>query len=180
MKIRIGFISNSSSSSFIVAFSHKPKSVEDVREMLFGKQEWHYTGHNWGDEPSDVSTQAIAQSVFNKIQKKATKKEMLDSIQNGWFDYYMFPDLFPGHYSDSEKTARLNYQNEGDRIEIDRIWKETEAINKKRATDIAEAFRGGHKDDYIVVMSFSDNDGEEIEEHSGIFKRVDHIRTSYH
>ena len=44
MKIRTGFVSNSSSSSFVVAFSHRPKSVKDLKEMMFGKQEWHYTG----------------------------------------------------------------------------------------------------------------------------------------
>jgi len=180
VKIRLGFISNSSASSFIVAFEHKPKNAEDVRQMLFGQQEWHYTGHNWGDKPSDVSTQTIAENVFNKIKKKATKAEMLDSIQHGWFDYYMFPEMFPGHYDNSEKTHKLSYQDKDDRKEIERIWKEAEDINKNRARNIAEAFRSGHKDDYIVVMTFSDESGEAIEEHSGIFKRVDHIRTSYH
>lgn len=180
MKIRTGFVSNSSSTSFIVAFPHKPTSVEDVKEMLFGKQEWHYKGYSYGDEPADVPTQGLAESVFNNITKKATKQEMLDSIQHGWFDYYMYPDIFPGYYSDSEKTDKLDYQNEDDRKEINRIWKDTEEINKNRATAIAESFRRANEDKHIVVMSFSDNDGEAIEEHSDIFKRVEHIKTSYH
>lgn len=37
MKIRNGFVSNSSSSSFVVAFPKKPTSVLDVKEQLFGK-----------------------------------------------------------------------------------------------------------------------------------------------
>lgn len=180
MKIRTGFISNSSSSSFIVAFPHKPTSVQDVKEMLFGKQEWHYKGYSYGDESSDVPTQGLAESVFNSITKKATKQEILDSIQHGWFDSYMYPDMFPGYYSDSEKTAKLNYQDKDERKEIDRIWKETEKINEDRARNIAEAFSRANNDKYIVVMRFSDNDGEAIEEHSGIFNRVEHIGTSYH
>ena len=38
MKIRNGFVSNSSSSSFIVAFPEKPKSAEHVRKMMFGDE----------------------------------------------------------------------------------------------------------------------------------------------
>jgi len=180
MKIRTGFVSNSSSSSFVIALPHKPKDVEDLKKMLFGKQEWHYNSCAYGDESSDVSTQTLAKNVFNKIKKKATKQEILDSIQHGWFDAYMVPEIFPGYYRDSEKISHLSYQHPEEREEIERIWSETEKINQERAMNIAEAFRTGHKDKYIVVMSFSDNDGEEIEEHSGIFNRVDHIRTSYH
>jgi hypothetical protein len=35
MKIRNGFVSNSSSSSFIVALPFEPKSREDVKKTLF-------------------------------------------------------------------------------------------------------------------------------------------------
>ena len=37
MKIRNGFVSNSSSSSFIVIFPRAPTSAEDLHELLFGK-----------------------------------------------------------------------------------------------------------------------------------------------
>jgi hypothetical protein len=37
MKTRNGFVSNSSSSSFIVLFPHKPKSEEDLMAMMFPK-----------------------------------------------------------------------------------------------------------------------------------------------
>ena len=37
MKIRSGFVSNSSSSSFIVAFSKKPTTVNEVMTEMFPK-----------------------------------------------------------------------------------------------------------------------------------------------
>lgn len=40
MKIRNGFVSNSSSSSFIVSFDKKPSSAEELREILFGDKEY--------------------------------------------------------------------------------------------------------------------------------------------
>ena len=38
MKIRNGFVSNSSSSSFLVALPDDPKNVEDIRRMFFPDQ----------------------------------------------------------------------------------------------------------------------------------------------
>ncbi len=180
MKIRKGFVSNSSSSSFIIAFPHRPKSVEDLKEMMFGKQEWHFTDIYGGE--SDTPTLPIAEAVLAKIKGKrsAGKKRIFESLFHGWFDSYMFPEMFPGYYSPSEKTRKLSWQNEADREEIDRIHEEAEKINKDRANAIAEGFMKGHEECFLAVMEFSDNDGEAILEHSGIFGRVDHIRTSYH
>lgn len=40
MKTRNGFVSNSSSSSFVVLLPHKPKNVEDLRDMMFPMWSW--------------------------------------------------------------------------------------------------------------------------------------------
>ncbi len=175
MKIRKGFISNSSSSSFVVAFPHKPESVEDLKTMMFGKQKWHYADIY---DDKDILTKLIAEKVLNKIKKEATKEEIYKSIKNGWFDAYCFPELFPGCDEGLGKTDHLNYRD--NKEEIDKIWDKNEKINDKRAKNIAKAFKESNNEKFIVVMKFSDNDGESIEEHSDIFNRVKHIKTSYH
>ena len=179
MKIRTGFVSNSSSSSFVVAFPHNPKSVADLKQMMFGKQEWHYAGI-YGSKNSDVSTQQIAESVFADIKRKATKKQVYESIRNGWFKPYIIPEMFPGHHM--SETSHLSFQNEDERKEIQRIWKEDEEINDKRANAIADGFVRAYDDKYIVVLSYCDEEGgwQSILEHSDIFYRLNHIITSYH
>ncbi len=182
MKIRTGFVSNSSSSSFVIAFPHRPKSVKDLKKIMFGKQEWHYVGLYGGTQ--DTPVMPIIEAVFKEVKgkKSADKKKVYEAICHGWFDSYIIPELFPGHMSSSERTLKLNYQDEKDRKEINRIWEETDKINNERANAIADAFMDAHKDSFLAVMEFCDNDSEfwSIMEHSGIFERVDHIQTSYH
>ncbi len=187
MKIRRGFVSNSSSSSFIVAFPRKPVDVEDLKEMMFGKQEWHYS--SIGED--DVPTLLIARKVFDRMGEPATSEEVFESIRGGWFDSYLIPESYPGYasyYNDPEYKAidnrLLGVPKEKQRVlrlDMQReIWGKYIEINDKRAKNIADAFCGVSKDNYIVVLRFSDNDGEAVEEHTDIFRRLEHIRTSYH
>ena len=127
-----------------------------------------------------IYTQPIAEAVFADIKRKATKKQIFGSIRNGYFEAYIIPELFPGiHLSD---TKDLRFEKEDDKKEMERIWKESDDINDKRASAIAEAFRSEHKDKYITVLSYGDEDGSfpSILEHTQIFNRLEHIETSYH
>ena len=179
MKIRKGFVSNSSSSSFVVAFSHKPESVEELQGIMFGKQQWHYTGIY--SKPQDTPTKPIVEAVFKEIKdkKNANKKEIQESIAGGYFDAYM--EMFPGVY-EGKSTSHLNSQNKEELKEMRKIWDEDEKEKERRADNIADAFMRVNNDKFIAVMEFCDNDGDfwSMMEHSGIFGRIEHIRTSYH
>jgi hypothetical protein len=68
MKIRKGFVSNSSSSSFLLAFSKEIHSFEDVKEMLFGNGSVTYnskTGRGKFFGTSDM----IAGFIYGQISK---------------------------------------------------------------------------------------------------------------
>jgi len=180
MKIRTGFVSNSSSSSFVVALPHKPKDVKDLQEMLFGKEQWHYNSIAYDGDDKDVPTIDIAEKVFKKIKRKATKKEIFESIADGWFDVFF---MLPGHYNIDQNDPDYERIDNDDPNRMEKLrkqWAKESKENKKRAKDISEAFQRMNKEKYIVVMSFSDNDGEAMEEHTDIFRRVEKIRTSYH
>ena len=72
MKTRNGFVSNSSSSSFIVGFDTIPKTVEELKKLLF-KNDKILSAYD-----IELDTQKAADIIFDDIknQKLATKKRL--------------------------------------------------------------------------------------------------------
>ena len=64
MKIRKGFVSNSSSSSFIVGLPKKPDTVKELQNIMFG--DFEFIEDSWGDEV--YPTKKIAEDVFFDIK----------------------------------------------------------------------------------------------------------------
>ncbi len=70
MKIRNGFVSNSSSSSFVVAFPRKPKNAKDVQTILFGDdKELQYLF-----DDNIISTASIATRVWDDMKRQKPNK----------------------------------------------------------------------------------------------------------
>jgi len=85
MKIRNGFVSNSSSSSFVVSFPYKPKNSKEVLDIMFKGKD---------GEIDFLPYSEIANKVFSHIEKckKATLKNVIDKFSNRYFminnDFY--------------------------------------------------------------------------------------------
>lgn len=92
MKIRNGHVSNSSSSSFVVAFPEKPKSWEDVLKfMFFGKEGG--VGIDYCDE--GMSYRQVAKRVFDDISLENAKEASLADIVEEFSGRYWYePNVF--------------------------------------------------------------------------------------
>jgi len=63
MRVRLGFVSNSSSSSFTVIFPKEPDSAEEIQELLFGdRQIIEIHDHR-------ISASDAAQTIWEDIQE---------------------------------------------------------------------------------------------------------------
>lgn len=168
MKIRHGFVSNSSSSSFIVAFPHKPKSAAELQKMLFGNEEVYPSPF----EDKQWTAQTVAEVVWRDLEKQ--KPSNLDGMQEtargGWIEGQ--PDF--DDFRKSEVTGPLP----GNETDWDAYSKACDEFARKYIKDFADK----HPDAVVFSFVYSDNDGEmsSAMEHGTLFKRIPHSRISHH
>ena len=87
MKIRNGFVSNSSSSSFVVAFPHKPESAEDVHQIMFNGINDSISAYD--DDDDELTCLEIAQRVFSCLQEtdflEAKDEEIIEEFSGRYY-----------------------------------------------------------------------------------------------
>lgn len=198
MKFRIGFVSNSSSSSFLIGFLTKPRSWKVIKEMLFGNMDYvEYFG-------GAFSTIEIAKRVFKDLTGKHPlgKRGLLEEIRGGYFpgrpNYKwndrpsnklkkQFNDQFPqykGNYCAvgkiketmaKELSAKIlaAHQKEHDEHQQAR----ENAANKYLSNYVEPKFRGLK----VYALEYGDHDRPDAAiEHGGVFENVPHIQISHH
>jgi len=167
MKIRHGFVSNSSSSSFIVAFPHKPDSLEELQKMLFGDDKVYpcpYHNKSW-------DTEAVAEVVWLDMQKKSpsTIEDMGEVVRAGWVDGHPEFDSF-----------RRKSEDSAGRGDID--WDAYNEASRCFAEKYAKQFSENHPDTVFFSFEYADGDGnmETAMEHGTLFDNLPHMRISHH
>lgn len=185
MKIRQGFVSNSSSSSFIVCFPRVPKDLMDVQEMMFGRDGGAVTA---GFDDGSYSATDVAGTVWRDIeQSEPLTKEQIAEAMGSYFDGNLdmeqapeYPHIpgslyrkYDGDYRAMEKDPEyLRYKD------LQEQWRKDFEAWQKRA---AEKFVNEHKGVYYQ-FEYSDNDGAYYAtlEHGNTFENLPYIRVSHH
>ena len=188
MKIRQGFVSNSSSSCFIVGFTRKPTTVGELYKLMFGNL--GKTDRLWGD---GTTTFDVATRVFNdlKHQKPMTDSAVHEEVGSGSFDGYPDYNLMTGHADAlASMVRRLNPK-------IENVWETPEwADAYKQATQedreiwdkaiadavdkYMESLGDKFEDKELYLFNYSDESGDGTFEHGEIFGRLPHLQISHH
>ena len=166
MKVRKGFVSNSSSSSFIVAF---PKDMEvssdSVQNYMFNGQEF-VTAYDW---IGTFGAKEIADRVV---------RDMRDQKPN---DAEAIIEAMGGHLPGSPSLDRFRVRKEdgkGFDYDCEAYEKASSEFRAQMLEKLKKEFEGMD----IFTFEYSDNDGNFFctMEHGGIFDNVPHLRISNH
>lgn len=196
MKTRSGFVSNSSSSSFVVAFKKKPENSYELLDLLFRLENDNLqvgVESPYGEETVDALSAATIIWDQLKDQKPLTKKQIEEEIRSGWFDghpewnafrtadvirveyYEKFKKNIYDENADPEWKSRHEKAQEKD-------WKDYEEAINQAAKDACEKTYPRFKGKKAYRFTFSDNDGSVFAtlEHGDTFKALPHIKISHH
>lgn len=172
MKIKHDFVTNSSSSSFIVAFDKKPTLKYLKKKIMFiekAKQVWVDCKDQKNRKLTPDNTKLIEQIISN--------------ITEGCYPEYR-------EYEITEDEFLRNHAivlPEGKRLWEDKdIFEQYENENRKSCYNgglkVAKAFIRNNMEKYIYFFTYADDDGRFFAEmeHGGTFDEMEHIILSNH
>jgi len=173
MKIRSGFVSNSSSSSFVLAFDKKPESAKELHKLMFGEEEREFPSP-WDWVPT-APTADIAEATFNRLME-LDLDGILAEFMSGWLDgvnrdWNDGPDCWIDD-ENGKQVMNPAYTEWSDAEEEREKIRALEYFNKWKCPDNQVFFR----------VEFADENGpfECLCEHGGIFENIHHVRISHH
>jgi len=174
MKTRKGFVSNSSSSNFIIALAHKPTSVVDTQAMLFDKDQTIFP-----DPYKDCGYPVVdvAERVFQDLRKAEPLDiaDILECLESGYISEIYntleteLPYLCGGNVTQAERQACYDKRNIRERELVTAYWNRFLMLPKV-------------KDCLFFVLEYCDGGGfmSCAMEHGDLFRLLPHIQISLH
>lgn len=172
MKIRTGFVSNSSSSSFIVTFTKDPTDINNLREQM-----GDCFPVMWGD-----AWQFTTEDVINRVHKDImNQREFHSRILAGEIEPHELANI-DAEYSDLADD--LYYTLSADNPELTWDGPEMQEASKKLFERCLTRFQNKLKQNksWEYHFEYSDNDGSFFSslEHGEIFRNLEYDRISHH
>jgi len=174
MKTRNGFVSNSSSSSFVVLFPRVPETVAEMELLLFENE--LYVGYD-----KKYSTKEIAFAVLQDMKDGVIKnrKALLKALTIGSLE----PSEEALKHGFSERCPEWNFRAYNTQAALRKFLDGRLKQKDDLATIVTKKLLKIAKLNQLFKFHYSDNDGSDLMafmEHGEIFKKLIHFRMNCH
>jgi len=171
LKIKTDFITNSSSTAFIVVWPNIVETLEDVNKFISNTQHAQIIF-------DDIMGQSINKIDINdpKVLSKVWSEMEEGWIRNVTVDYDIFMKNFAKLHNITTEQLQLNHTWRG------QFWDAYRAEQQNQATQKSIEFLEPHGGQYVYFFSYSDNDGQIFSdlEHENDWGGLPHVRISHH
>lgn len=183
MKTRQGFVSNSSSSSFLVAFARKPETREELRTILFEEGQTEYPVPWDFYDVKSYPVDRVLDTVWADLQDQApvTDAAAIELLCNGTVDgIHRHGDnviCMDGGYE-----TGVSYDDFRDKKTGKTDFKGYRRAERIRAEEFYQEFVRANPGTVLFKFTYSDNDGDYFSclEHGSLFDRVPCVVISHH
>ena len=177
MKVRNGFVTNSSSSSFILQFKNVPKTVEEVRDIFF---EGYSLDDQYDSEDSyynyNITVGELCQIILKDLKEPQTFEEVYESEGVAW-------ELGDFHKWVTNKTGVevFTFYEEDNLTKDNIVDKLQDQFNNEMKNQAIKYFtqNGLNVKDKFYTLEYEDRGREGILEHDEILETKG-IRISRH
>jgi hypothetical protein len=160
MKIKSDFVTNSSSSSFLVVFDKLPETVNEMKEVLFGSAQVFKNPYQEFHEIKEWDAEMVSAIVLEETSL-AKDSEILE-----FFAGYADDDFYDICKKDNGQLD----------------WKKYEDMISEKAKNMLNEFKQKYEGKHVSIYNYSDNNGELgcAMEHGGLFGNLVHFVDSQH
>lgn len=181
MRIKTGFVTNSSSSSFMVAWPNKIVKLEDILKYIPQKDKAKQVFDD-SKRFDPILMNPNDKKIIHVISEEMTNGYM-DEIESqlnvggsSWDGYGNFKDNFMVRHRITEDDLKEDYYTGN------LIWEEYDNYRLILAQELAVKFCKENEGRFLYVYEYGDEDGSFFSEmeHGETFRSVNHIHISKH
>jgi hypothetical protein len=182
MKIKSDFVTNSSSSSFIVSFPNIIKTVDDVHTFMSMKKAEQVFKDSISQDPIQIKIEndgekkiSLRADIKNILKSKLKNEKTINTLAETICKRIEveFPEVL-----DSKTEIEFISNIIKRRYVGDEWWDEPNDLNENELYEFIKE----NNNTFVYIFSYSDEEGQfgSEMEHGGTFDELPHIRLSHH